>query len=159
MSRCVFSEESRCAVIRVCLHLYFDGTFTSTVYRQSCKLYLLMCWMNGTRARVRPHQSIFHLLCIFPGRNGSEGERMSRKWEIICSDALKCFSDRGAACDSASQAVCVRVSLSMFFSLLFMPDWALTSFQRAPALLDTYTLGLLAKFLPTEPASRGHKDT
>lgn len=30
----------------------------------------------------------------------------------------------------------------------------LTSLQRAPALLDTYTLGLLAKFLPTDPASR-----
>lgn len=61
---------------------------------------------------------------------------------------LKSFSDRGAASDSASRAA---------FSLLFAPDWELTSFQRAPALLDTYTLGLLAKFLPTDPATRAHK--
>lgn len=34
----------------------------------------------------------------------------------------------------------------------------LTSVHRAPALLDTYTLGLLAKFLPTDPAIRQTKE-
>lgn len=67
---------------------------------------------------------------------------MKREGEIICSDMFKSFSDRGAACDSTS--------------LLSAPDWELTSFQRAPALLDTYTFGLLAKFLPTDPATRAH---
>lgn len=37
---------------------------------------------------------------------------------------------------------------SAFIILVF----ELTSLQRAPALLDTYTLGLFAKFLPTDPA-------
>lgn len=63
---------------------------------------------------------------------------------------LKTFFDRWAACDSFLHAV---------FSLLFMPDCVPTSFQRAPALLDTYTFALLAKFLPTDPATRVHKDT
>lgn len=60
----------------------------------------------------------------------------------------KTLFDRRAACDSVLQAV---------FFLSSVPDCALTSFQRAPALLDTYTLGLLAKFLPTDPATRGQK--
>ena len=35
----------------------------------------------------------------------------------------------------------------------------LTSLHLAPALLDTYTLGLLARFLPTEPAGETDTDT
>lgn len=56
--------------------------------------------------------------------------------------------DRKAAWDSILQAV---------FFLSSVSDFALTSLQRAPALLDTYTLGLLARLLPTDPANRRQK--
>lgn len=49
---------------------------------------------------------------------------------------------------------------TQFYKLCFsssVSDFALTSLHRAPALLDTYTLGLLARFLPTDPAIRGQK--
>lgn len=71
-----------------------------------------------------------------------------RHWNEIHCDTLKTLFDRWTAFDSVLQAV---------FFLSSVSDFELTSFHRAPALLDTYTLGLLAKFLPTDPAIRGQK--
>lgn len=81
---------------------------------KSRKPYLLMYWMNDTRARVRPHQSIFHLLCIFRGRQwGRTHEQEVRdnlQWR-----AEMFLGQRSCLWLSFTGCVWVRVSLSMFW--------------------------------------------
>lgn len=161
MSRCVFSEESRRAEIQVCLYLDFDETFWNVKWREV---------LDNALNERHTSKSTSSPINILPslhlprkkrqwGRTHEREVRDNLQWRtemFLRRRSCLWLSFTGCVCACESEYV-----FFFFFSfpLLFMPDWALTSFQRAPALLDTYTLGLLAKFLPTDPVSSGHKDT